>query len=164
MNRYETHKPVLEKMIGLEITSGPVLELGVGSGSTQFLHEECEKSGRPLVSVDGNAGWLDKFRHLETWNHRVVLANDWDDCHIIDQDWGLVFIDHAPAYRRGLDAARLAHSAKFIVLHGTEPEWQADYGYALCLPQFKYRFDYTTFEPWTSVVSMFYPIPDLHLP
>jgi hypothetical protein len=131
-------------------TGGPVLELGCGDYSTPLLHLLCRN--RPLVSVETDRGWLERYSDLRTKDHEFHLAQDWAGAAIIDQrEWDVALVDHAPGERRVPEIRRLINRARFIVVHDTE---DGGYGYDRVLPEFKYRFDFKRWEPWTSVVSM----------
>lgn len=156
-----SHYPVLAAMV--QRTKGPVIELGMGHYSTPLLHLMCSPSrlqpARRLLSVDTNAKWSHKFGYLETEWHalRHVTVEHLDAfAPILADRWSVAFIDHAPEERRAVDLARLARHADFIVVHDTD---HPAYKYEPVLEKFKYRFDYKSYPPWTSVVSMSCEVP-----
>ena len=55
-NPYYTHQPVLHTL--LSKTSGSILELGCGEGSTELIHKFSEKYNRRVVSIESNKQWL----------------------------------------------------------------------------------------------------------
>jgi len=146
-----THIPLLTK--AFDESEGPVLELGTGYFSTLFLDWLCSTFGRKLVSYDDNERWGKRAMRYKSNYHKIYIAKDWDKIKIDKKHWGLVFIDHSPKGRRHIDAIRLAGNADFIVMHDTEPAAEKLYHYSKVWEHFKYRFDYTKVEQWTSVVS-----------
>lgn len=143
--RYGTHIPILIK--AMEMSKGPVLELGSGFSSTPFLFWLCKDQGRKFVSYDNDQGWIEKV------GYPIEYVADWDKTDIDSIHWSVVLIDHRPGERRPIDAARLKDKADFIILHDSEPELDRFYGYEKIYPLFKYRFDYTKFLPNTTVLS-----------
>lgn len=150
--RYGSHLPVLTKIV--EATSGPILELGIGLYSTPYLHWACFPTKRQLVSYDSAENWIRYFKNCRSEFHEVNLITDWDNLRV-DRFWDIVFIDHAPDFRRGVEAGRLANNANFIILHDTEPERDSLYGYSKIYSLFRYRIDYTLVKPHTSILSNF---------
>jgi hypothetical protein len=147
-----SHLPVLIKLAS--ITNGPILELGLGLFSTVFLYWACYDKKRKLVSADNSRSFFSKFMNFGKDFHTMVLVegDNWDAMDM-DGPWDIVFIDHHPRERRGRDAARVAYSAKYVVLHDTQPDKRNPYGYDEIYPLFKYRFDYTGPAAHTTVLS-----------
>jgi hypothetical protein len=115
-----------------------------------MLHLLCRN--RPLVSIETDASWLGRYADLENKDHQFHHVQDWDSAEIIDRgEWDVAFVDHAPGNRRVPEIRRLMKNTRLIVIHDTE---DAGYGFESVLPEFKYRFDYKRWEPWTTVVSM----------
>jgi len=118
-NEYFTHQPVL--YAAMMNSSGPVLELGCGEGSTPLLHELCEQQGRRLITIDNNREWFDKY-HSEyaTERHQFIFADNWievltDDR--LDMSWGVVFVDQSPWEARHLSIRLFGDSTQYLVLH-----------------------------------------------
>lgn len=155
MNPYASHLPLLYALV--TGTTGPVLELGMGDGSTPFLHDLCSRNKRTLLSVDATLEWAAGYGHLATDWHEVRCVPNYDDCAEIDRPgWVVAFLDHAPAGRRVVDIRRLADKARFLVVHDTE---SGEYGYEEVLPSFPFRFDDKGGGPWTTMVSRFAASP-----
>lgn len=157
---YATHIPHL--MEAVKRTTGPVLELGSGDGSTTVLHDVC--AGRALITVDSNKDWLKRFEDLKTETHRFIYVKDpgrflLSEFRLLPElqdfelklPWGVVFVDHSPGEtrRHAIETARM-HKAVYIVVHDTE---ELGYGVEDILASFKYRKDFRYARPWTSVVS-----------
>ena len=146
-----THLPVL--ISALSRTSGDVLELGTGKYSTPVLHELCEEQKRRLFSYESNRDYYERVKHFQTRLHSVEHIENFDEASI-EQDWSLVFIDHAPADRRIVDIERVKTHSDYIVCHDTEPESDCIYEYSKTFKNFLYRWDYTKFETHTTVLSV----------
>lgn len=133
-----SHRPLL--LLALEETRGspqPVLEMGMGDGSTPYLHRYCAKEKRVLYSADNKREWASRFGDLETMTglHRVFYDPEW---HVSDGRYSVVLIDHAPEQQRHLDVQKLADTAQILVLHDTEPQ-SPGYLYDRIWPLFRYR-------------------------
>lgn len=147
-----SHLPVLIKV--MEITDGPVLELGGGLYSTPYLHWECSRTGRKLVTIESNPDFYHKLKQYQSDFHDIVFVEDWDDAEI-EAEWEVAFIDHDPAERRKTDIARLAYNARYLVVHDTEKKEERFYGYNEIYPLFKHVWKYRGVKPHTSVLSNF---------
>lgn len=153
MANWDNHRVFLWQ--ALEATTGEVIEMGMGDGSTPFLHEYCKDARRKLFSYEGSLQWAMKYEEMITDGHRVLHVHNWDEVSLRHPSPDVVLIDHAPGERRKVDIERFANSAKIIVCHDTEPA--ADHGYQMraILGTFKYRKDYQTIGAWSTVVSNF---------
>jgi|SRR3989344_4059406 len=147
---WSSHIPVLIK--AMEITDGPVLELGLGISSTPLLHMLCSDQGRPLVSYDHEQQYADMFRKYRSDNHTIRLVNNWDDMDAKEHNWSVVLLDHKPDERRVVEIQRLAW-ADYLVVHDSEPHNNHIFGYDKIYALFKYRFDYTKARTHTTVLS-----------
>jgi len=142
--RYGTHLHALTQAI--MATKGPVVEIGAGHWSTPFLHQLCYN--RPLVTIESEGHWANRFKHLETENHK--FADKLDNNHY-DTDWSVALVD-GPTESRS--HALINIKSDFHVVHDTEPASIGYYGdLEDVLDSFKYRKDYRDQEPWTTVVS-----------
>jgi predicted O-methyltransferase YrrM len=147
MDPFATHKPVLEHAV--KNTSGPVLEIGCGYGSTELLDNLCK--GRTLITIETNREWYELFKRFASPTHVILWAESYDafDSLVRYEDWSVVFIDHAPGERRNVEIAK-AVNAKFVVIHDTH---DPAYEYEKTLPLYKYQYKYEKLIPFTSVVS-----------
>jgi hypothetical protein len=158
-NSYQTHRPVLCEAV-LRVPSGLILELGAGDGSTPALHEVSLATGRPVVTIDHDSAWLERFAQLRSDNHALVHAPSWtslDNPIIQALPYTIAFVDHAPHERRVIDIAWLAQRAKVIVVHDTESK---EYGYDGIFGLFQYSTTFRNHVPWTSVLSNFVNVSD----
>ena len=146
-----SHIPVLIR--AMEITSGPVLELGLGISSTPLLHALCSHRDRMLVSYEDEKQYVDKFKRYPDKFHKIVLVNNWDDIDVNEYKWSVVLVDHKPEWRRIVEIERLANNAEFLVVHDTELEVNDEYRYDKIYHLFKYRFDYTKAKRHATVLS-----------
>lgn len=163
VNKYHpnfgTHLPVLIKL--LEMSKGPVLELGMGVFSTPVLHILCAKYKRLLVSYESNKYYTERHQDFITDLHKINFVRNWDEAKIEEINWGLAFVDHDPTSHRHIEAGRLANVAKFVIIHDSEPNRNCNYDEIYHL--FKYRFDYKKSTPWTTVLSNFVDLTDLKI-
>lgn len=146
----------------LEATNGEVIEMGMGQGSTPFLHSYCKDAGRPLFSYENSLDWAMKFQDLIAENHKILHVNDWDYVSGRHENPDVVLIDHAPGERRYIDVQRFANSAKIIVIHDSEP---AATGYMMdrIWGLFKFRKDYQSPGAWATAVSNFIDVSKFEL-
>jgi len=145
-----SHIPVLIKI--LEMSEGPVLELGTGYNSTPLLHWLCRVSGRHLVSYESSPQFYELAGNYRRPDHEVHFIEDWDTLDTT-KHWGVIFIDHAPGVRRVEEMIRLANSADYVVVHDTEEKSDWHYKYSRGFPNYKYHYDYKKGYPNTSVLS-----------
>ena len=147
MNPFSTHLPILKRAI--EITDGPVLEIGCGYGSTPILHEMCKN--RMLYTLEINSEWVKKFMEFNSDTHKVLTGDTYDifDELIRGTAWDVVLVDHAPAERRNVEIEKL-HHAKYVVVHDTE---DPVYKYELTFPSYKFKYLYLKNNPRTTVLS-----------
>lgn len=156
---YGTHMPILARI--MDITEGPVLELGMGIYSTPLLDMMCAVKKRMLISYDNDPVW---FKENEKWAsdyHKVIFVdeNGWEQI-MIDYaygapHWTVVLVDHKPAKQRIKEIKRLANKADYILIHDSEPESDRFFKYSWIYKLFKYRYDYTKCRPNTTVLSNF---------
>ena len=112
-------------------SKGPVVEVGAGFFSTPLLHWLCKSLQSPL--------------------HKIKFIENWDAMDF-ETRWGVVFIDHHPPERRGVDVINFKDTADYIVIHDTNDS-ENKYNYQMAWPHFKYRYDWVAYKPWASVVS-----------
>lgn len=144
MKDFHTHLPALLEMVAK--TTGPVLELGCGEGSTLILHEICWRMERELVSLDGSIDYVNQFAHLRNTCHKIAHVPNWDE-HDFDADlprvsghrlqYEVCLVDHAPGERRRTDIGRLRllFPRCIFVMHDAEIGADYIYGYR-SLPMF----------------------------
>jgi len=180
-----THLPVLVR--AFELSEGDVLELGTGFFSTNILRWLCEMSGRTLYSYETDMYWYNRAIRkptsfqtdgdsdtealmltdgdLESDTDKVFKVDSFDEIDLSCKHWGLALIDQHPTSRRIVDIKRLVNLVDYIVIHDTNPEYEdyrhgrrKGYRYSEIWPLFKYRYDFTKYNPNTSVVSNFFPL------
>jgi len=157
-----SHIPVLMKI--LNISEGPVLELGTGLNSTPVIHWLCSKDKRHIESYESSEMFYlaaRNYRNEHHGVHRVEKLGGWDKIDIESQHGGMVFIDHAPGKRRTIEMARVANNADYVVVHDTEPNSDWHYHYSNNFDKYKYRYNYTAAYPHTSIFSNFKDVSKL---
>ena len=163
-NAFATHQPVL--FSALSLTSGPVLELGCGEGSTRMMHHLCLNQGRELISIDHNAHYLSFYeRRFRSRTHVFESGADWASAlsRFASWKWGVVFVDCGPGWHsRILPLQLFKDRATFIVIHdidalvdshligqsmspinGTNDRGVRDYS-----ETFKYWKEFFPLDPW----------------
>jgi predicted O-methyltransferase YrrM len=145
---------MLTLMRALKETTGDVCEVGAGFYSTALIHWLC--SDRNIVTYESDPDYFHYASKFKTTNHRVRKTEDFSDMDF-ERHWSVVFIDHTSdrsknPHTRGEDALKFKN-ADIIVMHDTEPENEAQYGYPLVWPHFKYRYNWTQNKPHCSAVS-----------
>ena len=153
-----SHIPILVKVMNL--SQGPVLELGMGLFSTPLLHWLCLEQKRQMVSYDNSLEWVKMNKTFESPIHRILYTQtaDWESAGA-DRHWGLALVDHHPGIRRGIDAIRLKDKADYVVVH--DSDLLTEYGYENIYQHFKYSYDWKRRKPWTTVLSNFYSLEGL---
>ena len=118
---YFTHQPVLVSV--LRATQGPVLELGMGYGSTPLLHELCSTRKRLVVSVEAEAQWFAQFKGHANPFHQLLKVAQWDTSFFNDlaaPAWSVVFVDQGLWQNRIEAVAFFRDKADFLVLHDSD--------------------------------------------
>lgn len=161
---YATHLAALIQAVNK--TDGDVLELGIGTFSTPYLHYPCLVSKRHLTSYDNEKGWVRKFAtskhssHMYQGSyHDLFYVKNWDDAEI-ERPWDVALVDHSPDHRRIVEIKRLANFAKYIVVHDTNGRFDKKYHYSKVYPLFKYKTDWVKEERHATVLSNFVNLDD----
>jgi hypothetical protein len=151
---YGSHMPILARI--MDLTDGPVLELGMGIYSTPLLDLMCRETKRDLVSLDNDTEWFDSNVQWASGYHKVYFVEDWANSTMIEsRHWSVALVDEKPASNRIKSIKRLAHQANFVIIHDSEPESNKFFKYSWIYNLFKYRYDYTKCRPNTTVLSNF---------
>ncbi len=153
---HTTHMGVLSKVILTSV--GDVVELGAGLYSTPLLHWICKEMHRKLISYETNANYYGYAKQFRSYFHAVEIVTNWDKIDVSSRR-GVVFVDHHPMSRRGVEAIRFKDSADYVVMHDTEK----DKYYSEVWQHFKYTYTWKKCRPWTSVVSNFKDLPHLNI-
>jgi hypothetical protein len=127
---YGSHIPALIKVIN--ITRGPVLEMGMGLFSTSYLHFACYPKLR-LVSYDNHKDYFEWLIPFRSDFHEIHFVEDWDKIDISGH-WSVALIDHDPVSRRKEEIKRLTNSTDYIVVHDTNPRLERKYRYSEIYP------------------------------
>jgi len=143
----------------MPLSRGPVVELGVGIGSTPFLHWACYP-GRELVSYETSEKYYKIMCGHASKNHEMHLLDNWSNADL-ERPWSVAFVDHSPNERRAVDAVRLKDWAQYIVLHDVNPKYDDRYHYSDIYPLFTYRKTYQVARTWVSVLSNLVDLSEL---
>lgn len=139
---WNSYLPLL--WVALENTQGDVIELGMGDGSTEKLHEYCKHNARTLYSYDSNLEWFRKFERFRTDRHFVeYVGHNWQpmiEAH--REKIGVLFSDEAPGEMRKYNVSMFCNTAQVIVVHDSEPGNDHGYKFSLIRPLFRYSKDF----------------------
>lgn len=130
----------------------PVVECGMGFGSTPFLERYCDDAKRVLYSYENNLEWFEK---CQKYNSRSFHITDWNIVAEQHLTPSVLFLDEAPGEHRKEFLKLFAMRARIIVAHDTEIA--ADHGYQMRQHKglFKYWKDYESVGAWASMASNF---------
>lgn len=119
---YYTHQPVLYAM--LKQTSGSILELGCGEGSTELIHKFSQKYKRKVVSIESNKNWLQPYIEKYSSDDHTFLSiehslDSWNNIidNIKTSKWDLVFIDQGIWESRAYSFKSLKDVSNYMILH-----------------------------------------------
>ena len=157
---YASHLPILTRI--MDITDGPVLELGMGLWSTPILDLMCRETGRELISFDNDPKWFESNKQWESDYHKFYFVEDWNEI-FINRHWSVAFVDHRPAIRRIEEIKRLQKIANYIIIHDSEPEQDKFFKYSRIYDLFRYRLNYTKCKPHTTILSNFVDLTRINL-
>ena len=131
---YGTHQPVLVELI--KNTSGNIIEFGCGNSSTVLIRKLIKDTDRKLVSLESNLEWFNKFKDLETENHKLFYIDagndDTDETgikwinflnnneYIRDMNFDICFIDQSPWTARTHTLKHYINSCKYIIVHDVD--------------------------------------------
>lgn len=139
LSHWNSYLPLLWE--ALENTSGDVVELGMGDGSTAKLHDYCFRNGRKLSSYDSNLEWYRRFEKYRSVDHAVEYVGDnWQvmiERH--RKPIGVLFSDEAPGEMRKYNISMFCNLAQVVVAHDTELSNDHGYKFSLVEPLFKYK-------------------------
>jgi len=147
--QWGSHLPVLIAVTSR--TSGLILELGSGLYSTPYLHWECYRTGRTLITYESVKQYYDIAAQYNYGRHKVIFVDDWDAVNF-SEHCEVAFVDHHPGERRGKDIMRLAY-ADYVIAHDAMKRYEESYGLAKAFAQFKYKYRYKRAVPYTMVLS-----------
>lgn len=151
----------------MDLVDRPVIELGVGYGSTPLLHWLCKEKGLRLISMESDREWMKLFEDYQSQDHKLAQCDFENNglemmmelaLHVEDesklQRAGLVFIDHRPARKRRSSAKLFHDKADIVVLHDSELADNPAYKYTPIYDLFKYKLEYTAVgKPYTIALS-----------
>lgn len=147
-----SHIPILIKLF--QHTTGTILELGMGVYSTPLLFWLCVDSGRKLVSYENNEKYFNVVGRNNNSLHEAHLIADWNSIDLA-RIWDITFIDTDPMDMRAILVSKVINNSNYVVIHDSQPKEEIYYHYETIYHLFRYRYDYTKFKPYTTVLSNF---------
>ncbi|MCR4324169.1 MAG: hypothetical protein NUV69_00570 [Candidatus Curtissbacteria bacterium] len=149
-------------------TDGDILELGIGLGSTPYLHYACTIGKRNLLSLENDPGWLKTFKtsdfmHFlyENKYHKLELVDVYEESPLIDKQWDVVLVDQTPDDSRKETIKKLANKAKYIIAHDSNERHEKNYHYSEIYPLFKHKRVWDKDDRHATVLSNFQGLEDL---
>lgn len=142
-NDYDSHRPMLWMLLE-QLETGPVVEMGMGLGSTLLLDRYAQMQNRPFISYENSGEYYQAIEAAMIERERqpygmLSLINNYEQVFI--HDASILFIDSAPGEQRKQLIAQNAHQATVIVVHDTEEGAEHVYGMQETLSSFPYRCD-----------------------
>lgn len=132
------------------LTTGDILELGMGTFSTPLLHNIGVDLNRQVVSIDTDLNWLNKFIfYNNTSTHTIYnMAGNEMNQFGLNKNWGLVLVDHIDQNARSLNVLNFSKLSKIVVVHDTEKSSESFYGYEKnkIRDAFKYACKYSIYS------------------
>jgi hypothetical protein len=143
---YVSYLPLLFEAI--VTTNSPIIECGMGNGSTPVLHS----LDRHVISYETNEDW---FHMFDVPNKYLVAPDSWVSLVNMHKSASpIVFLDQAPGESREQCITELLTDFDgIIVAHDTEPA--ADHGYKMRqhFSKFKYVVEVKTNGAWATAMS-----------
>lgn len=161
---YGSHLPVLIKAV--QMTTGAVLELGMGVNSTPVLHWLCATAKRKLVSYENQPGQIVQWAHYGDhekfpW-HTVRLVEHWSEAEV-EQPWDVVLVDHDADVDRMHEVERVAPYAQYVIVHDADGRDYAHNRIREIKALFKFHWVYEAYRPHTAILSNFADLADFHV-
>jgi hypothetical protein len=132
------------------LSTGDILELGMGMYSTPLLHNLGAHSNRHVVSVETNLEWLQKFIiYNSTRTHKLYhLSKSELNLYGLNKLWGLVLVDHGDAAARSLNVLNFSKLAMIVLIHDAEQSSEHMYNYVKnkLRDAYKYSCKYSPFS------------------
>lgn len=139
LSHWNSYLPLLWDAV--EHTEGDIIELGIGDGSTEKLHEYCLRNDRRLFSYESDLEWYRKFESYRTGHHSIeYVGSNWQP--MIErhrEPIGVIFSDEAPGEMRKYNIAMFCNTAQVIIAHDAEESNDHGYKFSLIKPLFKYH-------------------------
>jgi len=132
------------------LSTGDILELGMGMYSTPLLHNLGAHLNRQVVSVETNLEWLKKFIiYNSTKTHKLYhMSKSELNLYGLNKLWGLVLVDHGDAAARSLNVLNFSKLAMIVLIHDAENSSEHMYNYVKnkLRDAYKYSCKYSPFS------------------
>lgn len=152
IERYASHLPVLSFVaMRLHDKIDSVLEVGCGYYSTPLLSVLAAGKGLRRTILESDREWAAQISDL--FGVAVTQFNAEELPASVVRQWGLVFIDSAIEAARARHAIRLREYAKVIILHDSNPDWDAHYRYSEIVGEWKHAKQFTKCYPHSLLLT-----------
>ena len=95
--------------------------MGCGEGSTELIHYYAKEKNIPILTVESEKTWMEKYIHLQNEMHEFICMENlgnWADFFKSDsREWGLVFIDQGEWISRKNCLFELKNKTEYLILH-----------------------------------------------
>lgn len=141
MSAFYTHRPYLQKELDDLMSKAlyhpvHILELGVGDGSSELLHNFAQKhNNASVLGLETDRSWASNTKdRYKLPNYNIQYIPSWKDvyCTIPDQFYDLIFIDQSPWEARieALEYFSSKDSFSTAILHDYDYYNPNDYKYS----------------------------------
>jgi len=152
MDPYASHLPALSRILtALHEHVRSVLEIGGGIYSTPLFRVFTAGVGGEHVVLESRKTWRDELTRLFEIEVVPFTVDALPACVL--REWDIAFIDCEKEASRAPHALALKDRAKVIVLHDSNSDWEAAYGYSKITSQWKYQKQFTTCYPHTLAMT-----------
>ena len=149
---YASHLPVLSRVLrSLPPSPLHILEIGCGLYSTPLLSAFAHGCCGVFRCIESNPAWAGKMRgmlDIPIEDHSPFKLPE-----SVRQPWDVVFIDSEPADSRRGYAVEMQPYAGTILLHDSNPDWDAAFGYSSIRSRWAYSHNFDMSYPNTLLLS-----------
>lgn len=147
-----THLPALHHVLRHAGSIRSILEVGAGFYSTPLLSCHAAAVGGEHVVLESKPAWAKQvleWYDVEAEPFTIGELPEW----VLQRPWDLAFIDNAVADSRPAHALALIDCAKIVMLHDSNPDWDAEYRYSTVIGRWKHHRQFKACYPWTILLT-----------
>lgn len=147
---YASHFPVLLQVLRCLMPSS-ILEIGAGFYSTPLLESWTYARGGEHYILETDSAWAKSISSL--FGIKITNFCGGQLPIEVNRNWDMAFIDCAVERTRAGYALALRENARIIILHDSNPDWDAAYKYSAIIPQWKHHRQFAACYPHTLLLS-----------